>query len=73
MFGKGIYFADMAIKSYLYCKPKEIGETALLLLCEVELGISEELYESKYVTQEEGYDSVKGIGHWHPDHRSNKK
>lgn len=73
MFGKGIYFADMAIKSYRYCKPK-IGEKALLLLCEVKLGKSEEMYKSKYVTHlKDGYHSVKGIGLKHPDRRSNKK
>ena len=38
MFGKGIYFADMASKSAGYCCPETSGGTALLLLCDVELG-----------------------------------
>lgn len=38
MFGKGIYLADMASKSANYCCSYISGGTALLLLCEAELG-----------------------------------
>ena len=38
MFGKGIYLADMSSKSANYCCPYTSGGTALLLLCEAELG-----------------------------------
>lgn len=38
MFGKGIYLADMSSKSANYCCASNSGGTALLLLCEAELG-----------------------------------
>lgn len=38
MFGKGIYLADMSSKSANYCNSYQSGGTALLLLCEAELG-----------------------------------
>jgi poly [ADP-ribose] polymerase len=38
MFGKGIYLADMSSKSANYCCSYQSGNTALLLLCEAELG-----------------------------------
>jgi poly [ADP-ribose] polymerase len=38
MFGKGIYLADMSSKSANYCCAYSSGGTALLLLCEAELG-----------------------------------
>lgn len=38
MFGKGIYLADMSSKSANYCNHYQSGGTALLLLCEAELG-----------------------------------
>jgi poly [ADP-ribose] polymerase len=38
MFGKGIYLADMSSKSANYCCSYSSGGTALLLLCEAELG-----------------------------------
>lgn len=38
MFGKGIYLADMSSKSANYCCPYISDGTALLLLCEAELG-----------------------------------
>lgn len=43
MFGKGIYLADMSSKSANYCCAGGSGGTALLLLCEAELG--DPLYE----------------------------
>lgn len=38
MFGKGVYLADMSSKSANYCVPHVSNDTALLLLCETELG-----------------------------------
>lgn len=38
MFGKGVYLADMSSKSANYCCSYSSGGTALLLLCEAELG-----------------------------------
>lgn len=38
MFDKGIYLADMSSKSINYCVPSITDGTALLLLCEAELG-----------------------------------
>lgn len=38
MFGKGVYLADMSSKSAGYCYPHISDGTALLLLCEAELG-----------------------------------
>lgn len=38
MFGKGVYLADMSSKSANYCYSYISGGTALLLLCEAELG-----------------------------------
>lgn len=38
MFDKGVYLADMSSKSANYCAPGISGGTALLLLCEAELG-----------------------------------
>ncbi|KAL2754805.1 hypothetical protein ACRALDRAFT_1077052 [Sodiomyces alcalophilus JCM 7366] len=38
MFGKGIYLADMSSKSVNYCVPSLSDNTALLLLCEAEVG-----------------------------------
>jgi len=38
MFGKGVYLADMSSKSAGYCCPHNSGGSALLLLCDAELG-----------------------------------
>ena len=41
LFGKGVYFADMASKSACYCYPS--NNVAIILLCEVSLGNPREL------------------------------
>ena len=38
LFGKGLYFADMAEKSTRYCRTYDSRGTGLMLLCEVALG-----------------------------------
>ncbi|KAJ4289291.1 hypothetical protein N0V88_007042 [Collariella sp. IMI 366227] len=49
MFGKGIYLADMSSKSANYCCAGISGGTALLLLCEAELGSPmQELIHASY-------------------------
>ncbi|ROT39067.1 poly polymerase 2-A [Sodiomyces alkalinus F11] len=54
MFGKGIYLADMSSKSVNYCVPSLSGNTALLLLCEAELGDPmQELVHASYSAGEE--------------------
>ena len=70
MFGKGIYFADMASKSGNYCFPAP-GKPGLLLLCEVALGESNELYESDYDADKlpSGKHSTKGIGNTYPNEK----
>ena len=54
MFGKGIYLADMASKSANYCCSYISGGTALLLLCEAELGDPmQELVSASYTAGED--------------------
>lgn len=54
MFGKGIYLADMSSKSANYCCSYNSGGTALLLLCEAELGDPmHELTDSSYTAGED--------------------
>jgi len=71
MFGKGIYFADTFDKSYGYCQSYSYNardNTKFVLLCEVALGTSQELYEANYITKLDApYKSVKGCGTQGPD------
>lgn len=61
MFGKGIYLADMSSKSANYCCSYISGGTALLLLCEAELGNPlQELTNSNYNAGED----AKSKGMW---------
>ncbi|OJD28964.1 poly polymerase 2 adp-ribosyltransferase 2 [Diplodia corticola] len=61
MFGKGIYLADMSSKSANYCCSYISGGTALLLLCEAELGNPlNELTNSDYNAGE----NAKSKGMW---------
>lgn len=60
MFGKGIYLADMSSKSANYCCSYSSGRTALLLLCEAELGNPmHELTSASYNADEEA--KAKGM------------
>jgi poly [ADP-ribose] polymerase len=60
MFGKGIYLADMSSKSANYCCSYSSGGTALLLLCEAELGDPmHELTNSSYTAGEDA--KAKGL------------
>ncbi|GAM89549.1 hypothetical protein ANO11243_075880 [Dothideomycetidae sp. 11243] len=61
MFGKGIYLADMSSKSANYCASHVSGGTALLLLCEAELGEPmQELLNADY----DAGDKAKASGAW---------
>lgn len=62
LFGKGVYFADMASKSACYCYPS--NNTALILLCEVALGEPNELLTTDHnaANLPKGKHSTKGCG-----------
>jgi poly [ADP-ribose] polymerase len=71
MFGKGIYLADMSSKSANYCCSYNSGGTALLLLCEAELGNPmHQLTDSSYSAGEDalkkGMYSTFGMGQTGP-------
>ncbi|XP_047140981.1 poly [ADP-ribose] polymerase 1 isoform X1 [Hydra vulgaris] len=68
MFGKGIYFADMASKSANYCCTTRSNNTGLMLLCEVALGNMYELKQSEHISKlPPGKHSCKGLGSTSPD------
>ncbi|XP_047482677.1 poly [ADP-ribose] polymerase 2-like isoform X3 [Penaeus chinensis] len=68
MFGKGIYFADMASKSANYCWATQRNEVGLLLLSEVSLGKTNDLLDADYDANKlpSGCHSVKGCGKFVP-------
>jgi poly [ADP-ribose] polymerase len=71
MFGKGIYLADMSSKSANYCASGSSGGTALLLLCEAELGNPmHQLTNASYTAGEDalakGMHSTWGMGQTGP-------
>ncbi|KAH7632379.1 putative amino acid ADP-ribosylation protein [Sordaria sp. MPI-SDFR-AT-0083] len=71
MFGKGVYLADMSSKSAGYCNAYSSDGTALLLLCEAELGDPiQELNDSDYNAgehaKEKGMLSTWGKGRYGP-------
>ena len=70
MFGKGIYFSDVAIKSFYNSHPQ--NNIGLMLLCEVDLGNIEERLKADIKlpqTLMEGKNSVKVIGMNYPDEK----
>ena len=72
MFGKGIYFSDVAIKSFYNSHPQ--NNIGLMLLCEVDLGNVEERLKADInlpQTLEEGKNSVKVLGMNFPDEKGN--
>ncbi|XP_053201315.1 poly [ADP-ribose] polymerase 1-like [Panonychus citri] len=73
MFGKGVYFADMATKSANYCHPQSNNNTGILALCEVALGEMLELTQADFITDlPKGKHSVKGVGKTAPDPKKSK-
>jgi poly [ADP-ribose] polymerase len=72
MFGKGIYFSDIAIKSFYNSNPQ--NNIGLMLLCEVELGNIEERLKADIKlpqTLEKGKNSVKVFEMNYPDEEAN--
>lgn len=68
MFGKGVYFADMASKSANYCNTNRSNNKGLMLLCEVALGNMYELTSAQHITRlPAGKHSCKGVGKTSPD------
>eukprot|EP00928_Gymnodinium_smaydae_P082127 TRINITY_DN6553_c0_g2_i2.p1 TRINITY_DN6553_c0_g2~~TRINITY_DN6553_c0_g2_i2.p1 ORF type:complete len:462 (+),score=108.00 TRINITY_DN6553_c0_g2_i2:362-1747(+) len=69
MFGKGVYFADMVSKSANYCFASRDSTRAVMLLCEVALGKSNELQRANYHADQlrEGCLSTHGQGRTAPD------
>jgi poly [ADP-ribose] polymerase len=68
MFGKGVYFADVASKSAQYCKATKDSPDAILLLCEVALGEMHKVYKAKsFKKPPKYYHSVVGVGKTRPD------
>ncbi|KAI9103769.1 poly polymerase catalytic domain-containing protein [Phlyctochytrium arcticum] len=69
MFGKGIYFADMASKSANYCRVNR--GVGILLLCEVALGHTLKLHQADYdgpvSCKKANCHSVHGKGRSAPD------
>lgn len=68
MFGKGVYFADMASKSANYCFTSRENNVGIMTLSEVALGDMYQLLHSKYMDKPPaGYHSTKGCGQTEPD------
>ncbi|VDO69170.1 unnamed protein product [Haemonchus placei] len=63
MFGKGVYFADMASKSANYCRVFDDNADGLMLLCDVALGkVKEEINAVDHSLKTiKGYNSVQGM------------
>jgi poly [ADP-ribose] polymerase len=66
MFGKGVYFADIASKSANYCWANRQNDVGVVLLCEVALGTplerTEALFEAPSQARKRGLDSTFGKG-----------
>jgi poly [ADP-ribose] polymerase 2/3/4 len=69
MFGKGVYFADIASKSVGYCRTHASNGIGLMLLCKVALGETNDLLQSNYNASKlpKGKSSTKGVGRSYPD------
>ena len=64
MFGKGVYFADIASKSVQYTWANASGGIGLMLLCKVALGNPNKLSHADYnaANLPAGTHSTKGCG-----------
>ena len=68
LYGKGVYFADMAQKSSNYCYP--VNNMALILLGEVALGKEDQRTSCDFnlpKTMKNGTNSVHALGRYEPD------
>ncbi|KDO31669.1 hypothetical protein SPRG_03588 [Saprolegnia parasitica CBS 223.65] len=70
MFGKGVYFADVASKSANYCWATATQTKGVLMLAEVALGKTHDVLEAEEFSYDKverlGCDSVFGIGRMTP-------
>eukprot|EP00457_Paulinella_chromatophora_P002241 gb/GEZN01002245.1/.p1 GENE.gb/GEZN01002245.1/~~gb/GEZN01002245.1/.p1 ORF type:complete len:752 (+),score=189.78 gb/GEZN01002245.1/:65-2320(+) len=67
MFGKGLYFADVASKSANYVHASRDNPYGLLLLCDVALGDCYPLQKAEYLSMPPPpYHSTFGQGKYHP-------
>ncbi|XP_031626910.1 poly [ADP-ribose] polymerase-like [Contarinia nasturtii] len=69
MFGKGIYFADCVSKAANYCRATRDNNIGLMLLCEVALGVSSDLYFANSNVSgipNPTYQSIRGCGKTFP-------
>lgn len=71
MFGYGVYFANMASKSFNYTRAHQTGNIGCFLLAEVAVGKMGERYAADYyITKQslatEKCDSIRAIGKWGP-------
>merc|ERR1712130_357420 len=64
MFGKGVYFADVASKSANYCHSSKINPIGILLLAEVACGNTCDKFKFDYDAARlpSGKHSTKGVG-----------
>lgn len=70
MFGKGIYFADVCSKSAGYCHATVENPFGYMLLCEVALGKSYQVFKAQdFVRPPLNHHSVWGVGRTHCDPR----
>lgn len=69
MFGKGVYFADMASKSANYCFTSRASPTGILMLADVSLGNERELKSADFNAGKlpAGKQSTKGLGRTAPN------
>ena len=64
LFGKGVYFTDLIVKSTQYCKPEISNGIATCLLCEVACGNQRLLKNPDQQAHNlpAGFDSVQALG-----------
>ncbi|CDS36610.1 poly ADP ribose polymerase 1 [Echinococcus multilocularis] len=62
MFGKGVYFSDMASKSANYCYTSPSASQGCLLLCEVALGKTHDCFAANASRLSKQFGSRKGVG-----------
>jgi len=68
MFGKGVYFADLAGKSAPYCRPELSNGIAVFVLCEVALGNTNEVLQPTHSAKlPKGCQSTHALGRRAPN------
>ncbi|CAK63275.1 unnamed protein product (macronuclear) [Paramecium tetraurelia] len=74
MFGKGVYFADICSKSAGYCVANIDHPYGYVLLCEVALGNTYQIYKAKdHVRPPQNYHSIHAVGRNHADPKTREK